>query len=153
MEKSDGMPQKICSDCKATLLSFHELYICCQETREKLLHMIKSKTKEPDKKTNVTAPPSGKGNSFFSEDDENDNLFDGNVLNDIEKALAKDDDDAQHRNSIKPKQTVSVMAIQKNKLTNILINFYYIGVVVLLQEVDKSQTMEKSAPKKSIEEQ
>lgn len=59
--------------------------------------MIKSRTKEPDKKqpTNSSGPSSGKGNSFFSEEDDNDNLFDGNVLKNIEMVLADDDDESK----------------------------------------------------------
>lgn len=97
VDKSDGMPQKICSDCKATILSFHDLFVCCQETTEKFLHTIKSKAREPDKKS-TSGPPSGKGNSFFSEDDDNDNLVDGSVLKDIEMVLAKDVDNDTTKN-------------------------------------------------------
>lgn len=105
------MPQKICGDCKATILSFHDLYVCCQETTDKFLHAIKSKAREPDKKS-ATGPPSGKGNSFFSEDDDNDNLVDGSVLKDIEMVLAKDVDDDAAKNE---KATASDSVVQREE--------------------------------------
>lgn len=94
------MPQKICSECKGTILSFHDLYVCCQETTDKFVHLVKSKTREPDKKASVVErSPNGKGNSFFSEDDDNDNFGNGSALKNVEMLLANEAEDAVAINS------------------------------------------------------
>lgn len=108
-------------------MSFHELYICCQETREKLLHMInrkqpekKNKNKEPDKKVKAREPdrksksskaPSGQVNSFFSEDEDNDIAFDGSVMKDIEMVLAEDDETVRGKKESNDKEEVYLLEI------------------------------------------
>lgn len=40
VRKSDYLPQKICSMCATTLLSFHQLYIVCQSTNARFLQSL-----------------------------------------------------------------------------------------------------------------
>lgn len=34
MDKSDKLPLNICIECTTTLLSFHNLYLCCLKAKE-----------------------------------------------------------------------------------------------------------------------
>lgn len=93
MRKSDYLPQKICSMCASTLLSFHQLYIICQSNNTRFLQSLEGEAYEHHVvKNHVVGDASEllELQSSFSREIENEilNMHESKEINEAESEIA-----------------------------------------------------------------
>lgn len=94
VRKSDYLPQRICSMCASTLLSFHQLYIICQSNNTRFLQSLEGEAYEHHVvKSQVVGDHCGELlelQSSFSREIENEilNMHESKEINEAESEIA-----------------------------------------------------------------